>query len=217
MTLFHHANDDMSHCEARTHVTVRWGEHRPAEEFGQFAGKCDACGKVVSAHYRTNRSTTASVSTNVDTIEDFVNTGRSMTSIAWYPQRGLRRTIDDVPEPIKSFAEEAHEVASIDCYRSAILLARSVVEATAKHHGIATGNLLQKIDALAEKNIIRKVIASAAHEVRHAGNDMAHGDFDVEVTREDADALLSIMDMVLGEVFQVESLIDRLRSKRQND
>lgn len=205
------------HCEAKTHVTVTWGEHNPRDGHGQFAGKCDACRTVVSAKYKTTKSNSEASTSDPQRIEGFLVRGNGISPIEWHPKRGFRKAIEDVPEPIKSVAEEAHEVASISCYRSAILLARSVIEATAKHHGITSGNLLKKIDNLAEKNIIRGVIASAAHEVRHAGNDMAHGDFDVEVTQQDADALLSIMDMVLSEVFQVESLVDRLRSKRQGD
>lgn len=196
-------------------MTVVWGEHRPATGQGQLAAKCDACRSVVAAKYKFARSQATTYSTPAEVSTSFDRLGGAAES-EWYPKRGFRKAIDDVPEPIKSVAEEAHEVASIGCNRSAILLARSVVEATAKHHGINSGTLLSKIDSLADKNIIRSVIASAAHEVRHAGNDMAHGDFDVEVIQDDADALLSIMDMVLSEVFQVESLVDRLKSKRQN-
>jgi hypothetical protein len=78
-----------------------------------------------------------------------------------------------VPEPIARAAKEAHECARIGARMAAILMARSVVEATAKAKGVADGNLFGKIKALAEQSFIRKSTEDAAHEIRHFGNDIA--------------------------------------------
>ncbi|MBU5868948.1 DUF4145 domain-containing protein, partial [Vibrio cholerae O1] len=60
--------------------------------------------------------------------------------------------------------------------RGAVILARAVIEATAKDKGITNGNLYAKIDQLHISGLIREHIKEAAHEVRLGGNDVAHGD-----------------------------------------
>ena len=55
------------------------------------------------------------------------------------------------------------------------MLARAVIEATAKDQGIAKGTLHDKIEAMATNGLIRTMIKDAAHGVRELGNEMAHG------------------------------------------
>jgi hypothetical protein len=73
------------------------------------------------------------------------------------------------------------------------MLSRSVVEATAKAKGVSVGNLIAKIDELAAQQLIRPIVQEAAHEIRHLGNDMAHGDFVDPVTREEAEETVGLM------------------------
>jgi hypothetical protein len=94
------------------------------------------------------------------------------------------------------------------------LLARTVVEATAKDQGVVSGNLVSKIDALKDKNLIRPGIAEAAHEIRHLGNDMAHGDLEDAPDHADADDVLALMAQVLSEVYQGPALVAKMRARR---
>jgi hypothetical protein len=98
---------------------------------------------------------------------------------------------------------------------AAILMARTVVEASAKANGIGTGNLASKINSMREKGLIRPAIAEQAHEVRFAGNNMAHGDIDASVDSTDSEELLALMAEVLSEVFQGPARLERIRAKRQ--
>ncbi len=95
----------------------------------------------------------------------------------WLPDEPLGREFEEVPEHIADAASEAYACFSIRSYRAAILMARSVLEATAKDKGVEKGNLASKIDALADKGVISPQIKDEAHEIRYLGNDMAHGDF----------------------------------------
>ena len=70
--------------------------------------------------------------------------------------------------------------------RGAVALARAVVEATAKAKGVTSGTLVRKIDKLAEERLIRLAVADQAHEIRHLGNDVAHGDLADLVSKEDS-------------------------------
>jgi len=131
----------------------------------------------------------------------------------WVPRIGDSVVYEDVPAHIAGAASEAHDCASIGAKRSAILMARSVIEASAKEKGVLKGDLYKKIDRMAEEKIIRELVAEAAHGIRDFGNEMAHGDFDVEVTDEDVSETLSLMAVVLGEVFQVDARTKSLRER----
>jgi len=133
---------------------------------------------------------------------------------AWFPQGTERRVYADVPDAIARVANEAHACASVGAHTGAILLARTVVEATAKDQGVMSGNLVSKIDALKDKNLIRPGIAEAAHEIRHLGNDMAHGDLEDAPDRADADDVLALMAQVLSEVYQGPALVKKVRARR---
>jgi hypothetical protein len=133
---------------------------------------------------------------------------------AWSPQGTERRVYADVPDAIARVASEAHACASIGARTGAILLARTVVEATAKDQGVVSGNLVSKIDALKDKNLIRPGIAEAAHEIRHLGNDMAHGDLEDAPDHADADDVLALMAQVLSEVYQGPALVAKMRARR---
>ncbi|WP_307453851.1 DUF4145 domain-containing protein [Microbacterium proteolyticum] len=135
--------------------------------------------------------------------------------IAWLPRVGVTPAVDDVPQHIASAARQAYSSASIGNNMAAILMARTVIEATAKAKGYTRGTLASKIEDLRDGNLIRPAIADEAHEVRFAGNDMAHGDIDVQPNSNDAEEILALMSEVLSEVFQGPARMARVRAKRQ--
>ena len=136
-------------------------------------------------------------------------------SVEWTPQSVGGKDFPDVPDHIAGAANEAYRCRSIQALRAAILLARSVVEATAKERGHTTGTLFAKIDALHKAEDIRGHTKDAAHELRFLGNDMAHGDFVNAVDDADADEVLAVMSEILNEVFQGPARVARMRAKRE--
>lgn len=138
----------------------------------------------------------------------------------WLPEEPLGREFEEVPEHIADAASEAYACFSIRSYRAAILMARSVLEATAKDKGVEKGNLASKIDALADNGVISPQIKDEAHEIRYLGNDMAHGDFVEPVTEEDADDMLGFLATFLNYVYQMPAAIRKrqdARRKRQGN
>jgi hypothetical protein len=135
----------------------------------------------------------------------------------WQPKRAVGKTYEDVPVAIGIPASEAHECFSIQAYRAAVLMARSVLEATAKDNGVTKGNLYEKITELAKNGAIRPIVADAAHEVRLLGNDMAHGDFaTTDIDADEAEEVLELMDVFMTEVYQLPTTISRRQAKRTN-
>jgi hypothetical protein len=135
--------------------------------------------------------------------------------VEWWPKVGVAPAVEDVPPAIARAAREAYASASVGNHIAAILMARTVVEATAKNKGITVGTLSAKINSMKDAGLIRPAIAEQAHEVRFAGNDMAHGDIEALVGETDSEELLALMAEVLSEVFQGPARLERIRAKRQ--
>lgn len=72
-----------------------------------------------------------------------------------------------------------------------------------------------KIEALAEAGLIRVAVRDQAHEIRHIGNDVAHGDLTEKISLEDSAEVLELMGEVLNEVFQAPARADRLKAARE--
>lgn len=171
--------------------------------------KCDGCAglmiaSVVTDGYEDHESITALLS--------FLGDHRDL--LQWSPSTSGIRGFPDVPEHIGAAASEAYRCADSKNLRAAVLLARSVIEATAKAKNVLNGGLRQKVDEMHERGLIREHIKEGAHEVRHLGNDMAHGDFVDPVDKEDADLVLALMSEVLAEVFQSPAKVARARAAR---
>jgi hypothetical protein len=135
-------------------------------------------------------------------------------TIHWIPENAVGREFPDVSEHIASAANEAYVCSSVEAYRGAGALARAVIEATAKDKGITTGKLFHKIEAMEKQGLIRAHIKEAAHEVRHLGNDVAHGDFIDPTTKEETEETLELMSEVLNEVYQSPAKITRRQAAR---
>lgn len=194
-------------CRSYSHMTVKWANGVTWDSMSYFQGvaTCDNCGMASVANRERDdweQPHTAEGSlANSDTLD-------------WHPRTVASPGFADVPDHIARAAKEAHEAKSINALMAAILMARTVVEATAKERGIATGNLIKKIDQMNKEELIRKSTAEAAHEIRHFGNDMAHGDIDDLPSDEDTSEVLTLMDEILNEVYQGPARTARVKNKR---
>lgn len=192
-------------------MTPRWGEIKVFLGMStatlQGAATCDHCGRA-SLAFASNYGG-GNGANGVDRLKATLD-----HNITWVPSKGVSPEFPDVPEHIARAAKEAHACFSINAHMASILMARTVVEATAKEKGVTSGRLIQKIDALAKANIIRDDTKDAAHEIRHLGNDMAHGDIDDVPAPEDVEDVLVLMEEILVEVFQGPARTARLKNKR---
>lgn len=134
--------------------------------------------------------------------------------VQWLPKLGETRDFPDVPESIAAAATEATLCLSMGAYRAVGALARAVIEATAKDKTAEGRNLESRIDALAKAGHIRPHTQAQAHEIRHFGNDMAHGDFAEPTTMEEATEVLELMSEVLNEVYQSPAKLAKVRDAR---
>ena len=127
-----------------------------------------------------------------------------------------KKDFPDVPAQIAAAASEAHICLGAGSPRGAVALARAVVESVAKDKGIHKGHLQLKIDALHQKSLISSNLKEAAHEIRVAGNEAAHGDLVAEQLRiEDAGIVISFMDNILDQVYQGPASVESMRQRRK--
>ena len=200
-----------AYCQRAAHFTIRWGSSEQDGDRVRIAATCDYCGNLSvamgeSPHMSIPDTTDLNAIRRAsESFEDY---------LTWWPQIGYSPQIEDVPEHIARAAREAYSSASVGNHMAAILMARTVVEATAKAKGITGSNLKAKIDGLRDQQFIRPAIAEQAHEVRFSGNDMAHGDIDLTPDSTDAEEILALMAEVLSEVFQGPARLERIRAKR---
>jgi hypothetical protein len=135
--------------------------------------------------------------------------------VKWFPERFTNHDFPDVPDAIASVASEAYTCFDANAYRGAIILARAVIEATAKHQKIEGRTLEAKISGMAAAGMLTKHVVAAADAIRDSGNAVAHGDFaeyTIEVEEEEVSEVLDLMSLVLQEVFQSPAKSARVSS-----
>ena len=94
-------------------------------------------------------------------------------------------------------------------------MARAVIEATAKEKGITAATFTPRSSASANGHI-SEAMKEAAHEIRFAGNEVAHGDLVEEpISVEDATEVVELMDAILERVYQEPAKVARVRASRE--
>jgi len=189
------------HCNAYSHFTEVWSD-KPSgtatvavksARLTRFLDVCDNCGGPVCGTRR-------------------VPSG--ITSL--WPTVVHRKGYPDVPEAIAAAASEAHQALGADAPRAAVAMARAVIEATAKDKGITNGDVQAKINQLAADGHISAAMKEAAHEIRFAGNEAAHGDLVGEpIGIDEAAEVVELMDAILERVYQEPAKVARVRASRE--
>ena len=185
-------------CEAKTGHSLVAGpsfvDIREAQHADQFARgdhqlvcsafQCAACHSMSIALSSLHQNNRTDVKTAVLRLRG--------EESQWRPEAGESRAYPDVPDHIAAAATEAYECHTRQHYRAAILLARSVIEATAKDKAVTEGNLKAKIDQLEKMGAVRPHVQAIAHKIRDYGNDMAHGDFVAPVVAEESQLVIQL-------------------------
>ncbi|WP_314618150.1 DUF4145 domain-containing protein [Streptomyces stackebrandtii] len=135
----------------------------------------------------------------------------------WYPTEPLLKTYpDSVPKQIADTAAEAYGCLSVGHYRSAVLMARTVIEGSAKSVGVTVGGIQAKVKELFARGLIYRFVMEAAEEIREAGNEVAHADLiDVPADKAETEALLNLMDRVLDGLFIAPAEPAAQRARRE--
>lgn len=209
------ASTTCGYCGRLAHMKGASGLHVIAPPIGygatkQAVYKCPNCDRLnLATEFDEHSTQTTQVLTSVDAANS-----AEWYAPDWLPRHEEVREFEDVPEHIALAASEATLCLSVGAYRAVGSLARAVIEATAKDKKADGKDLAKRIDALRAGDHIREHTKEQAHEVRHFGNDMAHGDFVEPVTKEDAEEVILLMSEVLEEVYQSPARLERVKAAR---
>lgn len=178
----------------------------------EFAATCDNCGRI-----NTARGMVTFVNPGrkpEGAITDPVKYAGKLEGKTMAPPLLLQPDTEYIPDNVAGFLTEAHHALSVGAFRAVLLLVRSTIEASAKTKGVNTGTLFQKIDALAEHQLIRPGTKQLAHALRILGNDIAHGDISEVPTKEDAEDSLTILKLILEDLFVAEAMRINMLTRR---
>jgi hypothetical protein len=200
-------------CGTKTHMTLVEGSGRIMQVPKTLNNW------ILSAAYTCDECQAMSIGQRREKVEVSPGPAEPRLEIAgvqsWLPLHAAEIEFADVPEQVGGAASEAFKCHSVAAYRAACSLARSVIEATAKDKGITVSGIAPKIDAMVSQGLLRAHIAEAAHEVRHLGNEMAHGDFVLPVDEEDSALVMELMTDVLEEVYASPARVARAKEARE--
>jgi hypothetical protein len=188
------------HCHVASHFSRRWSAHFPSDDDWDggtvFADQCDNCDLPVCGAYGPD----------ADSEDD----------VTVWPALVVRPEYPDVPDAIASAAREAHQALAAKAPRASVAMARAVVEATAKDKGITSNGIYSKIEGLAVAGHIGEDTKEAAHEIRYAGNEAAHGDLVADpVGVKEAAEIVELMDVILERVYTAPAKVARIRANRE--
>ncbi len=137
------------HCGVYAVFDRRWIERTedwpPDADYACGLYTCNGCGKPIAA----------------------IHDGLGISITDYWPKRASGKDYPDVPDDLASVANDAHLCLDAGSGRGAATLARAVVEAVAKTHGILNGNLESKIDALHSAGHISEAMKETPASVGH--------------------------------------------------
>lgn len=116
----------------------------------------------------------------------------------------------DVPETLKEEYREAELCSSVEAWRAASALVRSVLEKTLKANGYTKGSLQQKINDAADDGVITGARRQKAHdEIRVLGNEVVHDEWRA-VTEEEVTSARHYAQRVLEDFYDDRSSVESL-------
>jgi len=121
-----------------------------------------------------------------------------------------RRTAsEEIPEPIKSEFEEANLCFAIGAYRACVAMCQIALEALWRDKEASS------IKDLEERGVISSVLRQKADEIRLWGNVAKHEPIPDAVSKEDAEQLLTYLEILLNDVYVEPKRLGRLKQKRE--
>lgn len=131
--------------------------------------------------------------------------GKTVTIVKTYPETKQPTAHPTWPEKIQKPFVDLQQMLSQGRHPSFIISGcRTVLDVATKHLGAEQNCLVDRIDELAEKNIVTGILKDWAHKIRLDGNVAVH---DLEGTEEDAAQLVEFMKLFLHVVFELPKAI----------
>jgi hypothetical protein len=134
-----------------------------------------------------------------------------------YPPERLDFEATAIPQKIVDSFEEAITDHANQCFRSAAIMVRRTLEEICADRSATGSNLKDRIASLGSKIIVPKELLEAADELRLLGNDAAHLEAQIydKLGKEEIEAGIDLCKEILKAVYQLSSLVERLRKLKK--
>ncbi|EMK6832331.1 DUF4145 domain-containing protein [Vibrio cholerae] len=141
----------------------------------------------------------------------------SYNSLTLYPKLRIDFNSENIPPKIRSTFEEAVICHAERCYAASAIMVRRTLEELCQDKSCTGNNLFNRIENLKSSVVLPTELFAALHELRVLGNDAAHiesKDFD-NIGEEEVSIAIEITKEILKSVYQMESLVNRLKSLKK--
>ena len=134
----------------------------------------------------------------------------------WWPSIEVSVS-SDIPRSIASAYREAVRAYHSGCYRAAAVMARRTLEAVTEQKGEPKGPLVKRLKNLVSSQRIDPSLESWSREIRLVGNAGAHFDPINNVSKEDADDIISFIRQILRFLYEIPAEVARVRSRHKRN
>lgn len=134
-----------------------------------------------------------------------------------YPKLRIDFNSENIPSQIRTTFEEAVICHAERCYVASAIMVRRTLEELCEDKECKGKNLFSRIEALKGCVVLPTELFDALHELRVLGNDAAHiesKDFD-SIGEEEVSIAIEITKEILKSVYQMESLVNRLKGLKK--
>ena len=118
-----------------------------------------------------------------------------------------------VPDKIKSAYEGALKVRNTESALCLIGLRRTL-EMICNDQGATKGNLVEKIEELAKKNILPPTLKEATHIARHFGNSAAHAET-IEISRHELNLIVEFLESLMDYIYIIPNKLNRFKKEKE--
>jgi len=135
-----------------------------------------------------------------------------------FPAERLDFEPTGIPQKIIESFEEAITNHANRCFKSAAIMVRRTLEEICADKGASGKDLKDRLKALQSVIIVPKELLDAADELRILGNDAAHLEAKVydDVGQPEVEAAIDLCKELLKAVYQLDSLVQRLRNLKKS-
>jgi hypothetical protein len=134
--------------------------------------------------------------------------------LATYPVERIDFDATNVPPPILAALEEAVTCHANQCFVAAAIMVRKTLEELCRDRNAEGANLKERIKMLGTKVVLPTELLEGMDDLRLLGNDAAHiesREYD-KVGKEEVEVGLELAKEVLKAVYQLSTLLGRLRA-----
>jgi len=130
-----------------------------------------------------------------------------------YPKQS-KLPLVGLPDEVRRSYESGLSCFETGNYEPCVIMCRKCVEAVSTLLGKTTGSLQKRLSCLRDEGLIESKLYSWADELRLIGNDAAH-DFNVLITKDDAQDTLEFLEALLLYVFVLDRRFQSFRQRRK--